>query len=167
MTAPAGPARDPVEEASSLARQSGLRDALRFLNARTRHRYTGVYRFDPPYLRSIELFDREYPQLRVHSDSLIEETYCSIVRTSKRTFVTASADADPSLAGHPARRRFNAYCGVPLFDAEGSCFGSLCHFDPRPRLLDPSELDLLEAVAGDVGRAAIVALACGRPSPAA
>lgn len=164
MTVIEVPAPQTIEHARTLARHAGLREALRFLNARTRLRYTGVYRFDPPYLRSIALYDREYPQLQVHSDALLEETYCSIVRASHRTFTTSDASIDPGLVSHVARERVLAYCGVPLFDAKGWCFGSLCHFDPRPRLLDPRELDLLEAVSVDVSRAALTALACERPS---
>lgn len=43
--------------------QCGPHAALRFLNARTRFRYTGIYAIDPPTLRSIDLFDRENPSL--------------------------------------------------------------------------------------------------------
>jgi GAF domain-containing protein len=62
------------------------------------------------------------------------------VRDSRGVFVTANALLDPRLAGHPARNDVVSYYGVPVMDAEGQLFGTLCHYDVMPR--DPSRLDL-------------------------
>lgn len=133
--------------------EEGPHAALRFLNARTRYRFTGVYRFDPPMLRSIHLFDRENPTLHVGEDSLMRDTYCSVVGTARAPFSTADAGKDERLAGHPARESVAAYCGAPLLLDDGHCFGTLCHFDLRPRVIPTGEIPLLECVAPLVAKA--------------
>lgn len=136
-----------------LLEREGMHGALAFLNARTRHRFTGVYRFDPPMLRNVCLFDRENPTLRLGGDSPMRETYCSLVGEVNAPFLTNDAAADARLAEHPARASVIAYCGVPLRGEGGLCFGTLCHFDLRPRLAPLGELPLLERVAPIVARA--------------
>jgi GAF domain-containing protein len=125
----------------------GLHEALGFLNARTRHRYTGLYRFDPPMLRNLCLYDRENPRLHVGGDSPMNETYCSIVGERATPFTTADALGDESLATHPARADVQAYCGAPVTDGGGHCLGTLCHFDLRPRLVPETEIPIMERVA--------------------
>jgi GAF domain-containing protein len=129
----------------------GVKGALRFLNQRTRHRYTGIYRFDPPMLRSVAVYDRENPALQVGGDSRIEQSYCSLVRDDERLVAIADAGEDPRAVDHPARQRYQAYCGTPVRDGDGRCIGSLCHFDTRPRLVPESELPLLERAAALLG----------------
>ena len=142
-----GAQADAVAGLQAALEREGVRGALRYLNQRTRHRYTGIYRFDPPMLRSIVLYDRENPALEVGSDTHIEQSYCSLVRNEERLVTIADADDDPRVAAHPARARYQAYCGTPVRDREGRCVGSLCHFDARPRLVPDSELPLLEHAA--------------------
>ena len=137
---------------SRLLEAQGLHAALGFLNARTRHRFTGAYRFDPPLLRSCCLFDRENPTLRLGGDTPMRETYCSLVGHAAAPFWTNDAEWDARLAEHPARGSVLAYCGVPLRTDDGACFGTLCHFDLRPRLAPLGELPLLEHVAPLVAR---------------
>jgi GAF domain-containing protein len=136
-----------VDRVTVLLGCEGLRAALGFLNARTRHRFTGIYRFDPPLLRNIALFDRENPTLQLGGDLPMHGTPCSLVRQSAAPFATDDAGRDPRLAEHPARDLVVAYCGVPVFADDGSCFGSLCHFDSRPRLAPLGEIPLLERAA--------------------
>jgi GAF domain-containing protein len=144
---------DVVAGLQATLERDGVRGALRYLNQRTRHRYTGIYRFDPPMLRSIVLYDRENPALQVGSDTRIEQSYCSLVRDDERpvTIADADADADPRLLVHPARARYQAYCGTPVRDGDGRCVGSLCHFDSRPRLVPECELPLLARAAELLG----------------
>lgn len=131
---------------------AGLRGALAFLNERTRHRYTGVYLFDPPVLRTHCLFDRENPDLRSVGDLVLRETYCSIVADHNEGFQTDDARKDARLEGHPARQGTLAYHGFPLCDETGYCFGSLCHWDVRPRLMPTLEIPLLQAAAPVLAR---------------
>ena len=127
--------------------------AVALLNARTRFRHTAVYRADPPHLHNIFLYDRENPTLNVSgATSPLEETYCSFVCTLGAPFVTPDASADDRLVGHAARARVISYCGVPLRLPNGRTWGTLCHFDVRPRLLPPMELEMLGLVAPVIAR---------------
>lgn len=128
-------------------RDQGLHATLGYLNARTRHRYTGVYLLDPPLLRSLCLFDRENPSVLQGADTPMEETYCSLVVAGAAPYATADAEHEPRLAAHPARSSVLAYCGVPLSTEGSGCFGTLCHFDLRPRLVPVEELSLLQRLA--------------------
>lgn len=142
-----------LSELERCVADGGWRDALRFLNARTRYRFTGAYRVDPPFLRNISLYDRENPAVRLLGDiHLLRETYCSIVRVTRAPFATADAPRDDRLESHPARGRFMSYCGVPLKAAGGAVWGVLCHFDLRPRTIPRAEVPLLEAAAHVMGR---------------
>ena len=136
-----------VREFASVLDGSGLHAALAFLNARTRHRYTGVYRFDPPLLRSVCLFDRENPPLTLGGDVPMSETYCSLVGEGATPFGTSDAGADERLVRHPARESVLAYCGVPLHADCGRCIGTLCHYDVRPRLIPHIEIPLMARAA--------------------
>jgi GAF domain-containing protein len=151
-----------LDELAGVLAECGLHAGLRYLNARTRHRFTGVYRFDPPMLRNLCLFDRENPTLRFGGDTPMRETYCSLVGAKVSPFATPDAAADGRLLDHPARLSVLAYCGVPLVDDQGSCFGSLCHFDVRPRLVPADEVPLLERAAPLVLRACGAAAAARR-----
>ncbi|HET7189305.1 MAG TPA: GAF domain-containing protein [Gemmatimonadaceae bacterium] len=146
-------ATDTASRCASILASGGPVDALRFLNARTRFRFTGIYRADPPVLRNVWLFDRENPTLNVSGEVCpLEETYCAIVAGSQQPLRTADARRDARLTSHAAREHVISYCGVPIRRDDGLVWGTLCHFDVRPRLLARSEIEVLEAVAEDVGR---------------
>ena len=157
---PAADERDPATTFADTLVRRGLHEALGYLNGRTRHRFTGVYHFDPPLLRSICLFDRENPALTVGGDTPMDESYCSLVGRDRAPFATADAGGDARLRSHPARTSVLAYCGAPLLTGDGACIGTLCHFDVRPRLVPVAELRLLERLA------ALVATATGWSAPA-
>lgn len=127
----------------------GARGALEFLNARTRFRFTGIYHADPPFLRNVFLHDRENPSLALASGAIapIDETYCGLVVADRREFMTGDAALDARLTGHPARESVISYAGVPLRLPSGCAWGTLCHFDVRPRLLLGAELEVLHAAA--------------------
>lgn len=121
---------------------------LAFLNARTRFRFTGVYRVDPPLLRNVHLYDRENPTLNVSGDvSRLDQTYCALVWDDGRPFATADSANDVRVAAHAACERVQSYCGVPIRLASGWIWGTLCHYDVRPRVLPRSEVAILELVA--------------------
>ncbi|MDB4906608.1 MAG: luxQ 8 [Gemmatimonadetes bacterium] len=138
---------DLVREVQQQLEAGGLRRVLRYLNARTRHRFTGAYVFEPPMLRSVSLFDRENPDIMVGELAPLDETYCSLVGARASAFRTDDAPRDERLALHPARQSIQAYCGAPLVNGEGACFGSLCHFDVRPRVVPVQEATTLLVVA--------------------
>lgn len=121
---------------------------LSALNRRTRFRYTGVYHADPPYLRNLLLFDRENPRLNLSGEVCpLEETYCSLVYRTARTFGTRNAPRDERLVSHPRRDNVISYFGVPIRRANGTVWGTLCHFDVKPRLVATVEIPVLESAA--------------------
>lgn len=127
-------------------RGEGLRGALGYLNGRTRFRFTGVYRMEPEILRTIELFDRENPTLKVSGDiAPLRETYCGIACRTEAPFSTPDALADARLLTHAARQSIISYVGVPIRRPSGAVWGTLCHFDNRPRLIPGDEPHVLEA----------------------
>jgi GAF domain-containing protein len=128
-------------------RERGVRAALAWLNARVPHRFTGIYRFDPPILRNVRLFDRENPTLDIVSDAPLRETYCSIIGETGHAFAVTDALHDERVRDHPARTSVLSYCGVPLRDDSGVAFGTLCHFDLVAGSAHPDEIRILEAVA--------------------
>lgn len=129
-------------------RSEGLTAALSMLNERTRFRFTGLYRVDPPQLCNVSLYDRENPALN-GSGAIrpLSDTLCSIVYASGSSFRVDDATADATLHGHPACESVRSYTGVPVRQADGRVIGTLCHFDGRPRITPPGELQVLEAVA--------------------
>jgi len=126
---------------------SGVQDALAWLNARTEHRFTGIYRLDPPLLRSVRLFDSENPSLEVGAAAPLSETYCSITSAGESPFAVADAVQDPTLSAHPTRAATRSYCGVPLRDGSGRVIGTLCHFDLGPRPVPEAEIPVMETAA--------------------
>jgi len=152
---PGFPVRDADATAAVVAAMAmclqdrGAAGALEFLNGRTRYRFTGIYRADPPFLRNVFLHDRENPALELTSGAVttIDQTYCGIVVANEIEFTTGDAAVDARLTEHPARGSVISYAGVPLRLASGRAWGTLCHFDVRPRLLLGAELAILHAAA--------------------
>ena len=97
----------------------GVSAVLALLNARTRYRFTGVYRLEPPLLRNVHLYDRENPSL------------------------DGSGGCDPFVA--PSS--MTSSLGVPIRGADGRVSGTLRHFDRRPRLVPTGEELVLARVA--------------------
>jgi hypothetical protein len=128
-------------------RVEAVHAALGYLNARTAHRFTGLYRFDGAVLRNVALFDREHPTVHVGADAPLGETYCSIVGATERVFATADARHDARTAEHPAREAVVSYCGALVRAPDGRAVGTLCSFDVEPRPVPSREIPLLEAVA--------------------
>jgi PAS domain S-box-containing protein len=125
----------------------GVHEALRFLNSRTPHRFTALYRFDPPTLRNVAIFDSYAPDVKKGDDTPMAETYCAIVGELQNSFTTADTRRDDRLRTHPARNTVISYCGVLLRDAAGRPYGTLCHFDLVPCEVPIREMPLMEAAA--------------------
>ena len=138
---------DPATAASEVLRTQGIEAALRYLNARTRCRYTGIYRVDPPVLRNIRLFDRENPTLNVSGGvSSTDMGYCGIACATMMPFSASNARRDPRLTVHRARNSMLCYAGAPIRTTAGRGWGTVCHFDSRPRIVPDRELAILKAV---------------------
>ncbi len=134
-------------ECSAILAEGGIGRAVAWLNARTRFRFTGIYRVEPPLLRNVVLFDRENPDMNLSGDvAQLDETYCGFVYAAG-SFSTGDASRDDRLAHHAARSSVISYDGVPMRLTNGHVWGTLCHYDVRPRLLKPDERHMLESVA--------------------
>jgi GAF domain-containing protein len=125
-------------------RQDSLAGLLGHLNAMTDHRFTGVYRFEPGWVLSVALFDRENPTLRLGADVKMKESYCWMAGLDGATLTIEDATTDERLAGHAARDEVRSYIAVLLRDVGSRPWGTLCHFDFAPRIVRPETLQQLE-----------------------
>lgn len=118
----------------------GIRASLAYLLTMTDYRFIGIWRFQGGKANAAVHYDRENPLVSSAAEVPEQATYCCYVRDSAGVFMTAHALLDPHTLGHPARAAVQAYCGVPVMDAEGLLLGTLCHYDLVPR--DPAQVDL-------------------------
>ena len=68
-----------LTEFAALVQQQGVHAALAYLNRRTPHRYTGLFRFEGEVLRSEVLVDGNQPLVRRGGDVPMAATFCSLV----------------------------------------------------------------------------------------
>ena len=142
-----GPGASVETEFHEILHLSGMHAALEYLNARTRCRFTGLFHVDPPLLRNVHLFDRENRHVNVcggvHS---IDIGYCGVVCQMGAPFLTSDAAHDPRLKLHPAKNSMLAYAGAPIELVQSGSWGTICHFDLRPRIIEVEELSVLGTV---------------------
>lgn len=141
-----------VREFKEELASGGLRGALRALNQRAPHRFTGVYRFDDDTLRSVALFDRWNPDAEVGADAPMSETFCAIIPSQGTGLEVTFGPSDERFPW----MRDNVvvcYCGALLRDEQGEPWGSVCHFDVQPCQTAKSHLPDLLAVAPAVYQA--------------
>lgn len=137
----------PVEAFREALAEGGIPAALKFINARSPHRFTSIYRFDGSTLRNLYLYDRANPEFGLFPDAPLGESYCSIVSKTAAAFATHDSLRDRRVEGHPKREMVLSYCGIPLVREDGTMFGTLCHFDFVPHEIAADEVEYLEAVA--------------------
>lgn len=124
--------------------QGDLFELLKYLNALTDHRFTGVYRFEPGWVVSVALWDRENPTTRIGADVKMKESYCWLTGLGESSYVIEDACADSRLEGHAAREAVRSYIAVLLRDKERKPWGTLCHFDFVPRHANPLTQERLD-----------------------
>jgi hypothetical protein len=135
-----------IGEFTEKLEQQGVHAALQYLNSRTPHRYTGIFRFDNDTLRSEVLFDRYELTLTKGADAPMEATYCSLVGRQQAPLEINDATTDARVKG-VIDTPVVSYCGVLIRDNEGRAFGSLCHYDMQRCQERTTDLPLLEAAA--------------------
>ncbi|AYA37177.1 hypothetical protein D3Y59_09010 [Hymenobacter oligotrophus] len=135
-----------VSEFAEVLRQRGLHAALEYLNNRTPHRYTGIFRFDGATLRNEALFDRYNPTLQKGGDAPMEATYCSLVGQQQQPLEINDASTDVRVKGI-VETPVVSYCGVLIRDAQGQPYGTLCHYDMQRCQERSTDVPLLEAAA--------------------
>ena len=124
-----------------------MRPALIYLNHLTEHRFSALYRFENERLRNLYFYDRLHPEIEMTDEIPVTASYCVFLRETGQLFHTSDALRDERVRSHPQREKIHAYCGVPVLDAQGKLFGSICHFDYQPRIIADEDVDLMEAVA--------------------
>ena len=135
-----------IAEFRTIVRNRGLHDGLRFLNARTPHRYTGIYRYDGDMLRNVYLYDQFSPSVCKGADVKMVDAYCALVGQRQATVEFADINAEKSIAVK-ADSPVVSYSGALIRDDHGEPFGTLCHFDTKPSQARMSDVPLLEAIA--------------------
>jgi hypothetical protein len=118
--------------------EGDLFDLLKYLNGLTDHRFTGVYRFEPGWVVSVALWDRENPTIKIGADVKMKESYCWLTGMGEATYVIEDACSDSRLNAHAAREAVRSYIAVLLRDKQGKQWGTLCHFDFLPRQANPA-----------------------------
>ena len=132
-------------EFATVLQQQGVHAALGYLNHRTPHRYTGVFRFDGDMLRSEVLFDRKLDDVRQGTDAPLAETYCSLVGRSEAPVQILDAAVDALARG--IETPVISYCGALIRDGQGKAFGTLCHYDLQRCQERTTDQPLLSAAA--------------------
>lgn len=123
---------------ANLLAQEGVAAALAYLNRRTPHRYTGLFRFEVGELRTQVLFDCHHFARQPEQEAQLAAAYCALMRRQPAGLPHPDGPEDPSLL---------FYHSVLIHDAQGHPYGTLCHYDRQrcqPRITDQP---LLEAAA--------------------
>jgi GAF domain-containing protein len=134
--------RDELCSIEGALRTQGLHAALRLLNDRVPHRFTGVYRFDGATLRNVALFDRWTPNLEQGADAPMSETFCALVQKTDGPLEVTDGRKDERFPWMQSNA-VASYCGAPIRDSAGRAIGTLCHFDLEPCQATASEGPLL------------------------
>ncbi|MCY7354305.1 MAG: GAF domain-containing protein [Lysobacter sp.] len=153
---PARHADDPASRILATLEKDGVHAALRLLNERAPHRFTGIYRYDGDMLRNVILFDVHDPHLRRGGDIPMQHSYCALLQDSDaRTLEFDDPRSHPPSVARSHLTPVVSYCGVVLVDAAGQPFGSLCHYDLNPCQPRTSDLAMLRSLAPQFASAAI------------
>lgn len=135
-----------IGEFTSILQQQGIHAALHYLNGRTPHRYTGIFRFDGDMLRNEALYDRYQPSLQRGEDAPMSATYCSLVGRQQAPLEITDATTDLRVRG-VIITPVVSYCGVLIRTAQGQPYGTLCHYDMQRCQERTTDQPLLEAAA--------------------
>ncbi|MGI4738016.1 MAG: hypothetical protein ACRYG7_22840 [Janthinobacterium lividum] len=117
-----------ITEFAALVRQHGVHAALVYLNRRTPHRYTGLFRFEGNVLRNEALVDGNQPLVQQGDDVPLAATFCALVGRQQAPLEILDATTDPEFRGL-VDTPVISYCGVLIRDAQGQPYGTLCHYD--------------------------------------
>jgi hypothetical protein len=123
----------------------GVQAGLKFLNARTDYRFTAIYRFEGDTMRNLYLFDRLGESVSNFEKVPLSDSFCELA-LAEGGFYTANSALDERVRGHPRQGVLNAYFGLPLSRKPGTIYGTFCHFDYKPLVLDDSEIEFLHSV---------------------
>lgn len=135
-----------ITEFATLVQQHGVHAALAYLNRRTPHRYTGLFRFEGEVLHNEVLVDGNQPLVRQGDDMPMAATFCSLVGRQQAPLEILDAATDPQFSGL-IDTPVVSYCGVLIRDAQGQPYGTLCHYDMQRCQERTTDQPLLAAAA--------------------
>lgn len=133
-----------ITEFAALVQQHGIHAALAYLNQRTPHRYTGLFRFDGEMLRNEVLVDGHQPLVHQGDDIPMAATFCSLVGRQQAPLEILDVATDAQFGGL-IETPVVSYCGVLIRDAQGQPYGTLCHYDMQRCQERTTDQPLLEA----------------------
>jgi hypothetical protein len=134
-----------VRAFASILEREGLHAALAYLNSRTPHRCTAVYRYGGDVMRNVLLYDRMDPQARHGIDVALADAYCGQVAARGNHFEFSDTRLLPASQQCP-HNPVVCYCGVVIPGPAGAAWGTLCHYDFKPCQMRKSDIPLLQAV---------------------
>lgn len=133
-----------ILELENTLQSGGVHEALRWLNSRTPHRFTGIYRYDGDTLRNVHLFDRFDPTVRTSGDAPLTATWCALVGQHGGSIEIPDSTKEIRFPVLPVTPVIS-YCGALIRDEHGEPYGTLCHYDMLPCEERKSDIPLLEA----------------------
>ncbi|RSK42174.1 hypothetical protein [Hymenobacter perfusus] len=136
-----------IAEFTGILQQQGVHNALKYLNSRTPHRFTGLYRFEGVVLQNDALFDQFTPTPQRAEPVPMSATFCSLVGQRQQPLEIQEAATDTQVQGL-IDTPVVSYCGVLIRDAAGQPFGTLCHYDMQRCQERTTDIPLLQAAAG-------------------
>jgi hypothetical protein len=121
----------------------GVMAALKYLNSRTDHRFTAIYKFQGSMQRAVFLCDKQgHPDTRFNAIATSESLGRFI--TVSEPFGVANSATDEFLSEHGHSSVVTSFYGLSLPLTGTRPTGSLCHFDLKPQALpSPVERDFL------------------------
>jgi len=131
---------------ASILKTEGLHPALAFLNSRTPHRCTAVYRNDGHVMSNVAIHDRMDPTCDRGIDVAVEDAYCAHVAAQGAAFEFRDTRL-LAVGEYRANNPVVCYCGVVIPDGSARMWGTLCHYDFKPCEMRKSDIPLLQAVA--------------------
>lgn len=135
-----------VRSFASIIRTEGLHSALAYLNSRTPHRCTAVYRNDGHVMTNLAVYDRMDPSSQRGIDVAVADAYCSHVGAQGQAFEFRDTRL-LAVGEHRPNNPVVCYCGVVIPDGSARMWGTLCHYDFKPCEMRKSDIPLLRAVA--------------------
>lgn len=154
------PAGAPADEYSQQARLNdfslmlraaleadGIPAAVLVANAATRHRFTGVYRFDGGLLTNLCTWDKQERAMSAGNAVAVHESFCMHILQSGKAMTVTDSATDDRLAGHPRRADFRSYCGAPLLNRAGDVAGTFCYYDAEPDKLGEADFEQVHIAA--------------------
>lgn len=123
---------------AAIARLPAVQTILRVISETTGLRFTLVARVTGDQWVACAVHDGIAFGLEAGGTLELKTTLCKKVRDTRAPVVMNEATKDIEYCNHPAPKMygFESYISVPLYDAHGEYFGTLCGLDPKPADVD-------------------------------